>query len=70
MEHDRHNFFSFFDHFMHFYPSNNPQNQNFEKMKKLPVDSIILHICTINEIHMMYVSWDMERGRHQPKKSK
>ena len=103
-------------------PNNNPQNENFEKMKKLPGDIIILHIhvhhkwrsydisllkynmrqtevfnilghflsfqplatwkikistlkkipgdiiilliCTINDNHMMYGSWDMERDRH------
>ena len=28
---------------------NNPENQNFEKMKKITVDIIILYICTINE---------------------
>ena len=28
-----------------------------------PVDTIILHMCTINENHMMYDSWDMKRDR-------
>ena len=42
---------------------NNPKNQNFEKMKKLPGDIITLHMCTINNNHMMYGSWDMEHGR-------
>ena len=41
----------------------NPKNQNFEKMKKLPRDMIILHMCTINDNHMMYGSWDMEHNR-------
>ena len=27
-------------------PPNNPENQNFEKMKKTPGDIIILHKCT------------------------
>ena len=49
------------DHFLHFYPPNNPKNQNFEKMKKPPRDIITLHMCTINENHMIYGSWDMER---------
>ena len=31
------------------------ENQNFEKMKKIPGDIIILHMCTINENHMMYI---------------
>ena len=37
-------------------PPNNPQNQNFENMKKIPTDIIILHMCTINDNHMMYGS--------------
>ena len=72
------------DCFFHFYFPNNPKNQNFERMKKTPRD-IILHMCTINNNHMMYGSWDMERDRQkfchfgplfallspkQPKKSK
>ena len=40
-------------------PPNNPQNQNFEKIKKTPED--ILQMYTINDSHMMYGSWDMER---------
>ena len=57
-------FFVILDHFLPFYPPNNLKNQNFEKMKKLPGDIIILHMCTTNENHMMYVSWDMEHDRH------
>ena len=34
--------------FVLLHPSN-PENQNFEKMKKIPGDIVILHICTINE---------------------
>ena len=49
-------FFVILDHFLHFYPPNNPKNQNFEKMKKTPGDIIILHMCTINDNHMMYGS--------------
>ena len=56
-------FFVILDYFLHFYPLNNPENQNFEKMKKIPGDIIILHMCTINQNHMMYGSWDMERER-------
>ena len=33
-------------------------------MKKPPIDIIILDICTINDNHMMYDSWDMEHDRH------
>ena len=55
--------FVILDCFLPFYPPNNPKNQNFEKMKKTPGDIIILHMCTINDNHMMYGSWDMERDR-------
>ena len=41
--------------FLPFYPTNNPKNQNLEKMKKTPGD-IILQMCTINDNHMMYGS--------------
>ena len=33
-------------------PANNPENQNFEKMKKAPGDIIILHMSIINKNHM------------------
>ena len=33
-----------------------PENQNFEKMKKVPEDIIILQISIINDSHMMYGS--------------
>ena len=49
-------FFVILDHFLPFYPPNNPKNLNFEKMKKLHQDIIILHMCTINDNHMMYGS--------------
>ena len=49
-------FFVILDQFLPFYPSNNPKNQNFEKMKKQPGDIITLHMCTINNNHMMYGS--------------
>ena len=32
-------------------------------MKTTPGNIIILHMCTINEDHMMYGSWDMECDR-------
>ena len=57
----RQNFFSFWAIFCPFNPppNNNPENQNFEKMKKSPEDIIILHKCTINDNHMMDGSWNM-----------
>ena len=41
-------------------PPNNPKNQNFEKMKKLPGDIITFQTCDINGNHMMYGSWNIE----------
>ena len=49
--------FCHFGVFLLFHPPNNPKNENFEKIeKKLPGDIIILHICNINDNHMMYGS--------------
>ena len=39
---------------MPFYYPNNPENQNFEKMRKTPAD-IILHMYTINNNHMLFM---------------
>ena len=63
MEHHR-EFFVILDRFLPFvfYPMN-PENQNFEKMKKTSEDLIILQMCTINDSHMMYHSRDMECNR-------
>ena len=49
----------------HFFPFCilNPKNKKFEKMKKTPEDIIILHMCTINDNHMIYGSWDMKHDR-------
>ena len=44
-------FFVILDHFLPFYPPNNLKNQNFEKMKKISGDIIILHMCSINDNH-------------------
>ena len=56
MKRDEQNFLSFWDCFLPFYPSNNLKNQNFEKLRKTPGDIIILHMCAINDSHMMYGS--------------
>ena len=49
--------FVILDCFLAFYPPKDPENQNFEKIKKItPEDVIILHRCTINDNHMMYGS--------------
>ena len=63
---DRQSFFVILGHFLPFDPHNNPENQNFEKnekLKKLARDIIILHLCTTNDDHMMYGSWDIECNR-------
>ena len=60
MERDRHNFFVILNHFFSFYPPVDPENQNFQKMKKALEDVIILQMCTINNSHMMHGSRDME----------
>ena len=49
-------FFVILDCFLPFYPHNNPKNQDFEKMKKIPRDIIILYMCTKNYNHMVYCS--------------
>ena len=33
---------------------NDPENQNFKEMKNIPGEIIFLHMCTINEDHMIY----------------
>ena len=40
-----------------------PENQNFEKVKKLLEDTIILQMLTINDSHMTYGFSDMECNR-------
>ena len=52
------------DHFLPFYPTNNLKNQNFEKLKKTPGDTTILHKCTKNHDHMLHWSWDMACDRY------
>ena len=45
-----------------FHPKN-PKNQNFEKMRKIAGDVIILHKFTKNHNHMGYSSWNVEWDR-------
>ena len=61
MEHDR-----FWTIFCTFTPLTTQKITILEqwKKKKTPRDIIILHMCTINDNHMMYGSWDMENDRH------
>ena len=63
MESNRQNFFVILDHFLTFYPLWTQKIKILEKWKKTPEDIIILQICTINDSHMMYDSWDMEGNR-------
>ena len=53
-------FFVILDHFLRFYLLTTLKNQIFEKMKKLPGDIIIFHMCNLNDNHMVNDSWDME----------
>ena len=46
--------------FLLFYHTMDPENQNFEKRKKTAEGIIIIEMCTTNDSHMMYGSWDME----------
>ena len=39
------NCFVLLDHFLPFYPPNNPENQNFQNMKKAYEDVIMLYMC-------------------------
>ena len=61
-EWDRQNFLSFWAIFCPFSPLTTWKIKIL-KLKKTPGDIIILHICTINDNHMMYGSWDMEHNR-------
>ena len=56
-------FFVTVDHFLPFYHPNNQKNQNFEKLKKNIWRQIILHMCIIDDNHMMYGSWDIKHDR-------
>ena len=46
--------FAILDCFLPFYPTMDPENQNFERMKKTPEDIIILQMCIKNDHHSMY----------------
>ena len=58
MEWDRHSFLSFWAIFCTFTPLWTPKIKTWKKGQKTPGDIILLHMCTINEDHMMYGSWD------------
>ena len=50
--------FLWFCHFLPFDPPNNPKNQNFEEIKQIAGDIIILHLCTTNDS-----TWDIKHDR-------
>ena len=56
-------FFVSLGHILPFDPTNNPKNQNFEKNKKMPEDTIISHLSITTYDHMMYGFWDTEHDR-------
>ena len=56
-------YFVIMDRFLPFYSPMDPENQNFEKMKKTLEDIIILQMFTINDSHMIYGFSDMECNR-------
>ena len=60
---DRQNFSSFWAIFCPFSPLTTWKIKILT-LKKTPRDIIILHICNINDNHMMYGSWDMGCDRH------
>ena len=43
--HEGSNFYFSFSAIFCLFPPNNPKNQNLKKMKKMPGDIIILHVC-------------------------
>ena len=55
--------FVILDYFLPYYPNNNPKNENFEIMKKLPGEMIILHKSTKNHNYMLHCSWDKVHDR-------
>ena len=56
----RYKIFVILGHFLPFYfPPNDPKYQNFEKMKKMAGDIILLYMCTINEDNIIYGSWNI-----------
>ena len=64
MERDRQIFLSFWAIFCTFTLLTTSKIKILKKWKKNSEDIIILHKCTINDNHIIYVSWDMERDRH------
>ena len=57
-------------HFFPFLLPKNPKNHNFEKKwRKAARDIMTLHMCTKNQNHTRYDSWDTEYNKHNLKMS-
>ena len=70
MEHGRQNFFVLLGYFLPIYTlTNNPDNQNFEKMKKAPGDITILHKCTKYGVYDI-ISYDVWFLRYEARLTK
>ena len=63
IECDRHNFLSFWTIFCPFTLLLTPKIKICNKFKRKTRDVILLHLCTINEDHMMYGSWDVRHDK-------
>ena len=63
MKCERHKFLSFWDIFCPFTPITSLKNTTWKNHKKTPGNIILLHMCTENEDHMMYGSWDIRCDR-------
>ena len=59
MEYDR-QFFVILGHFFALLPHYWPQKLKLGKNKKTTRDIILLHMCRINQDHIMYGSWDIK----------
>ena len=56
-------FFVIMDCLFPFHAPMDPENENFEKMKKALEDIIVLQMFTINDSHMIYTFSDIECNR-------
>ena len=63
MECNGQNFFVILDHFCPFTSLTTWKIKIWKSEKKTPRDIIILHMCTLNDTHMMYGSWHIECDR-------
>ena len=58
---EKHIFFLILGHFLSFTQLLTPKIKLWKKYKKTPGNIIFLHMCTMNEDHMMYGSWDIRQ---------